>query len=65
MMNNTLIKPAPTLNSKAPAKGAPKMKKKIDRKRLPTPIKVIIQTKFFAIKTHRDDNKKPINNMAI
>jgi hypothetical protein len=64
MMNKTLIKPAPTLSSNAPAKGAPKIKKRIDKMTLPSPIDEIIMTKSFVnntineVKTNSIDNSK-------
>jgi hypothetical protein len=65
MMNKTLIKPAPTLNSKAPAKGASNTKKIIESTTLPTPMKVIIQIRLFVINTNSDENRKAIKRMAI
>lgn len=64
-MNRTLIKPAPTLSSKAPAKGAPNTKNMIESSTLPTPMKVIIQIKLFVINTNSDEARKAIKSMAI
>ena len=70
MMNNTLIRPAPTLSSKAPAKEAPKMKKTTDRTTLPAPIAVIIQISRLANSAQNDVSTKlttriPIRNAGL
>lgn len=63
IMNKTLIKPAPTLSSKAPAKGASKIKKIIDKKTLPRPMAVMITINRLAISTMIEvKTKLKVNN---
>jgi hypothetical protein len=59
IINKTLINPAPTLSSKAPANGAPNPKKIIDKTTLPKPIDVIMTIKLLANRTIRDVDTNP------
>jgi hypothetical protein len=65
IIKRTEIKPAPTLSSNAPAKGAPKIKKRIDNNTLPKPIDVIIQINFFAVITKSEVIKNPMRSRTI
>ena len=60
IINKTLISPAPTLSSNAPANGASKIKNIIDKITLPMPIAEIITIKFFEKRTKNDVNTKQI-----
>jgi len=64
-MNKTLINPAPTLSSNAPAKGASNIKKSTDSSMLPNPIAEMITTKFLATKTRMEVSTKPIVRIRI
>jgi hypothetical protein len=65
IMNSTLIKPAPTLSSKAPANGAPKMKKITAKKTLPSPMALMITINRRAINTKMDVSRKHTVNRKI
>jgi hypothetical protein len=63
--NKMLIKPAPTLSSKAPAKGAPSRKNRIDKTILPIPIATIITISFLESNTQSEVARKPIVSIEI